>query len=56
MAIFTVEKAGFMHVVSKLNPHYQIPLRWHFADFEVPWLYSHIKDSIVVESLKLLIS
>ena len=52
VAIFTLEKSGFKHMVSKLNPHYQIPSRWHFEDFEIPWLYSHAKDNIAVESLK----
>ena len=50
--ISTVEKPGFKHLVSKLNPRYQIPSRRHFADFEIPWLYSHVKDNIVAASLK----
>ena len=42
--ISTVEKPGFKHMVSKLNPRYQLPSRWHFSDFE--------KDNIVASSLK----
>ena len=45
VAIFTIEKARFMHVGSKLNSHYQILSKWYFADFEIPCLYSHIKDN-----------
>lgn len=50
--ISTVEKPGFKHLISKLNPRYQIPSRRHFADFEIPRLYSHVKDNIVAASLK----
>ena len=53
MATFTIEKPGFSHnLASKLNQHYQILSKWHFADFEIPRLYSHIKDNIVFASLK----
>ena len=55
MPISTVEKPGSKHLVSKLNPCYQIPLKWHFADFEIPRLYSHIKEDnihVVAVSLK----
>ena len=52
--ISTVKKPGFNYMVSKLNPHYQILLRWHFADFEIYWLYSHIKDNIIATSLKVM--
>ena len=50
--ISTVEKPGFKHMVSKLNPRYQLPSRRHFSDFEIPRLYSHVKDNIVAASLK----
>ncbi len=45
--IATVNKPGFKHLVSKLNPRYEIPSRKHFTDFEIPALYSLIKDSKV---------
>lgn len=50
--ISTMEKPGFKHMVSKLNPHYQLPSRRHFSDFEIPRLYSHVKDNIIASSLK----
>ena len=40
-------------MASKLNQLYQILSKWHFADFEIPYLYTHIKDNIVFGSLKL---
>ena len=33
-----VEKPGFQHMVSKLNPRYQLHSRKHFSDYEVPKL------------------
>ena len=47
-----VEKPGFQHMVSKLNPHYQLPSRKHFSDYEVPNLYNHVRDVIVIPKLK----
>ena len=36
------------NMVCKHNSCYQIPSKWHFADFETPRLYSDIKGNIVV--------
>ena len=46
-----VEKPGFQHMVSKLNPRYQLPSRKHFSDYEVPKLYNHVRDVIVIPKL-----
>ena len=34
-------------MVSKLNPRYKIPSRKHFSEYEIPALYSLIKESKV---------
>ena len=47
-----VERPGFKCMLSKLNPRYQLPSRRHFTDYEIPQLYSHVKDNIVAASLK----
>ena len=52
MPISIVERPGFKYMLLKLNPRYQIPSRRHFTDYEIPQLYSHVKDNIVAESLK----
>ena len=44
----TIEKPGFQLMVSKLNPRYQLPSRRHFSDYEIPHLYSHVKDNVVI--------
>ena len=38
--ISTVRKPGFKHLVSKLNPRYEILSRKHFSEYEIPALYS----------------
>jgi len=38
--------------VSKLNPTYELPSRRHFSDYEIPRLYSHVKDHVVLPALK----
>ena len=45
--ISTAGKPGFKHLVSKLNPRYEIPSRRHFLEYEIPALYSLIKESKV---------
>ena len=52
MPISVVERPGFKHMLLKLNPRYQVPARRHFTDYEIPQLYSHVKDNIVAKSLK----
>ena len=54
MPISIVERPwpGFKHMLLKLNPRYQIPSRRRFTDYKIPQLYSHVKDNMVVESLK----
>ena len=49
---YTVEKPRFKYMISKLDLLYQIPSRRHFSDFEIPRLYSHVKEDIVAVSLK----
>ena len=51
----TVDKPGFQFMVSKLNPRYQLPARRHFSEYEIPHLYSHIRNDVVVPKLKELI-
>ena len=48
----TIEKPGFQLMVSKLNPRYQLPSRRHFSDYEIPHLYSHVKDNMVIPALR----
>ena len=43
--ISTVGKPGFKHLVSKLNPRYEIPSSKHFSEYEIPALYSLIKEA-----------
>ena len=46
-SLHTVDKPGFKQLVFKLNPHYQLPSRRHFAEYEVPKLYNHVRDNVV---------
>ena len=50
-----VDKPGFCHMVTKLNPHYNLPYnlpsRRHFTDVSIPHLYSHVKTSVVKPKL-----
>ena len=48
----TVDKPGFQFMVSKLNPRYQLPSRRYFTEYEIPHLYSHIRNDVVVPKLK----
>ena len=50
--ISTVDKPGFRHLVSALNPRYQLPTRRHFSDQEIPQLYTHVKDNVVMPALR----
>ena len=50
--ISTADKPGFRLMVSKLNPRYELPSRKHFSDYEIPQLYSHVRDNVVVPTLQ----
>ena len=50
--ISTVDKPGFRLTVSKLNPRYELPSRQHFSDYEIPQLYSQVRDNLVVPTLQ----
>ena len=52
MPLSTVEKPGFKSMVSKLNPRYQLPSRKHFSDYEIPRLYSEVRDNVVLPMLR----
>ena len=45
-------RSGLKHLLLKLSPRYQISLRRHITDYEIPQLYLHIKDNFVAEPLK----
>ena len=42
----TVDKLGFRNMV--VNPRYQLPSRRHFSDHEIPQLYAHVRDNVVM--------
>ena len=46
-----VDKPGFCHMVTKLNPRYNLPSRRHFTDVSIPHLYSHVKTFVVKPKL-----
>ena len=50
--ISTVDKPGFRHLVSVLNPRYQLHTRRHFSDQEIPQLYTHVRDNVVMPALR----
>ena len=35
-----------------MNPRYQLPTRRHFSDLEIPELYVHVRDYVVMLSLR----
>ena len=49
--ISSVERPGFRHLISKLNPRYQLPSRKHFTDYEIQKLYNHVRESVVCPKL-----
>ena len=48
----TVDKPGFRNLVEQMNPRYQLPTRRHFSDLEIPELYVHVRDYVVMPSLR----
>ena len=50
--VVPLDKPGFRHMVSKLNPPYQLLSRKHFSEQEIAQLYSHVRDSVVMPALK----
>ena len=47
MPVYTVTKPGFKHLISKLNPRYELPSRKHFTGYKIPSMYSDIRDNKV---------
>ena len=47
--LYTVERAGFKHMVSKLNPRYELPSRKVFSSKEIPTLYTNVRSSVMAE-------
>ena len=43
----TVERAGFKHMIHKLNPKYDLPSRKYFSRHAIPTLYSEVHDVFV---------
>ena len=48
---FTVEREGFLKMVSKLNPRYKVPSRKYFTEQEMPRLYNSVKETVVKPKL-----
>uniref|UniRef100_A0A1X7TEC0 BED-type domain-containing protein n=1 Tax=Amphimedon queenslandica TaxID=400682 RepID=A0A1X7TEC0_AMPQE len=51
MPLYTVEKQGFQHMISKLDSRYEIPSRKVFSSQEIPALYLRVRNDII-EQLK----
>ena len=49
MPIYTVEKAGFQRIVSKLDHRYEITSRKVFSSQEIPLLYLHIRNDVMTQ-------
>ena len=47
--LHTVERAGFKHMISKLNPRYELPSRKVFMSKEIPTLYTNVRSSVMAE-------
>ena len=43
---YTVEKSGFVKMLAKFNPHYDLPSRNYFSRVAIPSLYSEVKSDI----------
>ena len=49
--VYTVEKSGFIFLVSKLNPRYSLQSRKYFTEVEIPKLYVEVRDTVVKPKL-----
>ena len=47
--LYTVEKPGFKHVVSKLDPRYELPSRKFFSSREILALYLDVRSSVMAK-------
>ena len=52
MPLYTVEKPGFKHMVSKLDTRYELPLRKFFSSREIPALYLDVRRSVMAELMQ----
>ena len=43
LALHTVDKPGFRHLVAKLDPKYNLPSRKHFCKYKIPSLFAEVK-------------
>ena len=46
LAVYTVEKSGFVKMLAKFNPRYDLPSRNYFSRATIPLLYSEVKSDI----------
>ena len=44
--IYTVEKAGFQHLLNTLDPRYKLPGRKHFGEVVLPRLYNTTRSKV----------
>ena len=49
--LYTVEKPGFRKLLATLDSRYQLPSRRHFAEQELPRLYTEVRDKHVMPKL-----
>ena len=49
--LYTIEKPGFRQMIAKINPKYDLPSRKYFSTHEIPALYSHVRDKVVLPAL-----
>lgn len=45
--IYTVEKAGFRHLLEVMDPRYELPSRKHFAEVVLPRLYNTTRNKVM---------
>ena len=49
--LYTVEKPGFRKLLATLDSRYQLPSRRHFAEQELPRLYTEVREKHVMPKL-----